>query len=60
MEIIFVLVPLSLLIALVGLGAYAWALKRGQFDDLDAPPYRLLAEEEPSPAPPAQPKGPAK
>jgi len=47
MEIIFVLVPLSLLIALVGLGAYGWALKHGQFDDLDSPPYRLLAEEDP-------------
>ena len=47
MEIIFVLVPLSLLIGLCGLAAYGWALRRGQFDDLDSPPLRLLCDEEP-------------
>ena len=54
MEIIFVLVPLSLLIALCGLAAYGWALRRGQFDDLDSPPLRLLAEESPPDPAPAE------
>lgn len=40
------LLPLSLLLALVGILGYLWAARRGQFDDLDTPPMRILFEEE--------------
>ena len=36
MDILFLLIPLSVVLALVILGALGWAVWRGQFDDVDA------------------------
>jgi cbb3-type cytochrome oxidase maturation protein len=52
MEIIYVLLPLSVLLGLGGLIAYLWALKSGQYKDLDTPAMRVLLEEERSKAAP--------
>ncbi len=53
MEIIFVLLPLALVIALIFLAAYIWAVRSGQFDDTTTPAYRILIEDSPeNPAPP--------
>ena len=46
MGIILVLLPLSILLALIFLGAYLWGVKGGQFDDLDTPPMRVVHDEE--------------
>ena len=46
MEIVYILLPLSILLACVGLGAYIWALKSGQFRDLDTPQIRVLLDDE--------------
>lgn len=46
MEIIFVLLPLSILLACAALGAYFWSVRSGQFDDLETPAMRMLFEEE--------------
>jgi cbb3-type cytochrome oxidase maturation protein len=46
MGIIYALIPLSLLLALIALIAYVWAVKSGQFDDLDTPPLRMLYDDE--------------
>jgi cbb3-type cytochrome oxidase maturation protein len=53
MSIVFLLIPVSLL--LVGLGAWAffWAVRTGQFDELDAPAWEILVEDPNDPAPPA-------
>lgn len=48
---IAILLPLALLMGLLGLGAFFWALKRGQFDDLDGAANRILIEEEEAEAP---------
>lgn len=53
MEIIYVLLPLSVLLGLGGLIAYLWALKSGQFKDLDTPAMRVLLEEEQAKATPS-------
>lgn len=42
MSVFFILFPLSFFLALIGLGAYVYAAKSGQFDDLDGPPQRLI------------------
>ena len=47
MDIIFVLLPISLLIALVALGAYIWSVRSGQFDDLDSPAVRAIMDDPP-------------
>ncbi len=55
MSIVFVLIPVSLV--LVGLGAWAffWAVRTGQFDELDAPAWEILVEDRNDPAPPGPP-----
>ena len=40
-----VLVPLSLLLGLIGLVAFFWALRNGQFDDPDGDAWRVIAPE---------------
>lgn len=37
MEILFVLIPLSLILVAGGCWAFFWAVDSGQFDDLDSP-----------------------
>ena len=36
MNILLLLIPLSLMLLAVAIGAFVWAVRRGQFDDLDA------------------------
>ena len=42
MDILFVLIPLSVVLALGILGGLAWAIWRGQFESLDAEGERNL------------------
>ena len=41
-----VLIPAALFLGLVGLAAFFWALKSGQYDDLDGAANRILFDEE--------------
>jgi cbb3-type cytochrome oxidase maturation protein len=45
MNILLLLVPLSLMLLAVAIGAFVWAVKRGQFDDLDTPAIDILTED---------------
>ena len=42
MDILFILVPLSVVLALAILGALGWAAWRGQFDAVEAEGERIL------------------
>lgn len=42
MDILFLLIPLSVALALLILGALWWAVWRGQFDDLEDEGERIL------------------
>lgn len=43
------LIPLAFFLGLSGLGAFFWAMKAGQFDDMDGAALRILVDEEPRP-----------
>lgn len=45
MTILLLLVPLSVLLLGAAIGAFVWAVRRGQFDDLDTPALAPLAED---------------
>ncbi len=45
MSVIFVLVPLAVLMAAGAVGAFILAVRRGQFDDLETPAMRVIAED---------------
>jgi cbb3-type cytochrome oxidase maturation protein len=49
MEILYLLIPLSVaLVFLIG-GIFWWAVKSGQFDDLEGPAHRILLDDETPP-----------
>jgi cbb3-type cytochrome oxidase maturation protein len=45
MSVVFLVLPLALLVVFVAIAAYAWAARRGQFDDLTTPAMRILHED---------------
>ena len=45
MNILLLLIPLSLMLLGVAIGAFAWAVRRGQFDDLDAAALDILVDD---------------
>ena len=50
MEILYLLIPLSVvLVFLIGAGFW-WSLRSGQFDDLEGPAYRILMDDDRSSA----------
>jgi cbb3-type cytochrome oxidase maturation protein len=40
------LIPIALLLGLSGLGAFFWAIRSGQFDDMDGAAARILIEDD--------------
>ena len=40
-----VLIPIALLLGLSGLAAFFWALRSGQFEDLDGAALRILCDD---------------
>ena len=44
MEIMYLLVPLSVLLVFLVGGLFWWSLRSGQFDDLEGPAYRILMD----------------
>lgn len=53
MSILLVLIPLSLVLLGLAVAAFVWAVKRGQFDDLDTPALDILEDDDrPLPPPP--------
>jgi cbb3-type cytochrome oxidase maturation protein len=51
------LMPIALLLGLLGLGAFLWSLKSGQFEDLDGAAYRILDDDDPEEHAPAKEDG---
>ena len=49
MNIIFVLIPVGLVLLLIAIGAFFWAVRTGQFDDLDTPAVRILSDDDNQP-----------
>jgi cbb3-type cytochrome oxidase maturation protein len=45
MIVIFLLIPLSIVIAICFLAAFIWAVRSGQYEDTCTPSMRLLLEE---------------
>jgi len=52
MSVLFVAVPVAVLLAIAGVVAFLWAARRGQFDDLETPPLRMLLDDEAAPEAP--------
>lgn len=49
MEVIFLLIPLALLLVALVVWAFWWAIRSGQFDDMEGPAHRILMDDEQAP-----------
>ena len=46
MTILYLLIPLSIMMVIIAIIAFRWAIKNRQFDDLDAPSMIPLLDDE--------------
>ena len=56
MNIIFILIPLGLVLLVVAVAAFFWAVRSGQYDDLESSAWRILLDDDA--APPKNPGSP--
>jgi cbb3-type cytochrome oxidase maturation protein len=45
MDVLIFMIPIALFLGLLGLGAFLWALKTGQYDDIDGAQHRALMDD---------------
>lgn len=60
MIILLMLVPLSLMLLAFAVGAFVWAVRKGQFDDMDTPALDILRDDTRAAPPAISPKDDAK
>lgn len=48
MSILLILIPIAIGLGLLGLFAFLWALRAGQFDDMEGAANRILFDDEPA------------
>jgi cbb3-type cytochrome oxidase maturation protein len=46
MDIMIFLIPAAVLMGLIGLMAFCWSLRSGQYEDLDGAAHRILLDDE--------------
>lgn len=46
MEILYILIPLGLLVLGVAIWGFLWAVRTGQFDDMEGPAHRILMDDD--------------
>ena len=46
MSILLYLVPVALFLGFLGLAAFIWSLKSGQYDDMDGAAHRILLDDD--------------
>ena len=52
MDILYVLIPMSMVLVALIVAAFLWAIRSGQFDDLEGPAHRILLDDDERPASP--------
>jgi len=46
MTVLVYLVPMALMLGLIGLAAFVWSLKSGQYDDVEGSAIRVLSDDD--------------
>ena len=46
MEILYLLIIIALIVMVIAVWAFAWAVKSGQFEDLEGPAHRILMDDD--------------
>ena len=48
MEVVYLLIPISLVLVFVIALIFWWSVKSGQFDDMEGPAFRILMDDDDS------------
>jgi cbb3-type cytochrome oxidase maturation protein len=54
-DVLIFLIPIAIGLGLVGLLAFMWTLKSGQYDDLEGARWRILSDDDVTPKKPDRP-----
>jgi len=46
MKIVMILVPVMLILVALGIVLFSWAVKNGQYEDLEGPAHRILYDDD--------------
>ena len=46
MEILYILIPLSIILVALAIAIFGWAVKSGQYDDLEGPAHSILYDDD--------------
>jgi len=46
MDILFLLIPISLIVLGIAIWLFLWAIRTGQFEDLEGPAHRILMDDD--------------
>lgn len=46
MEILYILIPVAILLVIAMIAGFLWAVKSGQFEDLEGPAHRILMDKD--------------
>lgn len=46
MNIVMILVPVMLILVALGIVLFSWAVRNGQYDDLEGPAHRILYDDD--------------
>lgn len=46
MSVLFIVLPVAFVLAAIGVGGFFWAVRKGQYDDLDTPQIRALFDDD--------------
>jgi cbb3-type cytochrome oxidase maturation protein len=57
MDILYLLIPLGLVVMAIAIAAFLWAIKSGQYDDLEGPAHRILMDDDDPLIPHRKPEG---
>lgn len=58
MEVLYLLIPLSVVLVFAIAIGFWWSVRSGQFDDLEGPGFRILMDDDKPPAAKAEEKPP--
>ena len=46
MKVLYILVPIAILLVIIAIWVFNWAVNNGQYDDLDSPAHSILFDED--------------
>lgn len=55
MTVLYILIPVAIVLVVIAILVFNWAVNSGQYDDLDGPAHSILFDDEEPIQPPAEP-----